>query len=134
MEEKKNFELAVQSMLNGLNQFVSSKTVVGDVIRVDEDTLILPLVNISLGVGAGAKTNDTKASSFGGGGLGAKMNPCAVLLIQNGSARIINIQEQDRVVNLLENAPDIVSRLVGMVRKNPKVDKAIDKAFDNMKV
>ena len=60
---------------NGL--FMTTKTVVGDAITVG-DTIILPLVDVSFGMGATAKAEGVK--SGGGGGIGGKMTPSAVLL------------------------------------------------------
>lgn len=49
MSEKNNnsFESTVSSLFKGMDQFISSKTVVGDAITVG-DTIILPLVDVSL--------------------------------------------------------------------------------------
>ena len=71
-----------------MDGFVSAKTVVGDAIHVG-DTIILPLVDVSFGVAwciAGDKKNN------GGGGLAGKMTPCAVLVIQNGTTKLVNVK------------------------------------------
>ena len=57
---------------------MTTKTVVGDAITVG-DTIILPLVDVSFGMGATAKAEGVK--SGGGGGIGGKMTP-AVLVIK----------------------------------------------------
>ena len=80
MEKENNFKDTVNSLFKGMDGFVSAKTVVGDAIHVG-DTIILPLVDVSFGVGAGAFEGDKKNN--GGGGLAGKMSPCAVLVIQN---------------------------------------------------
>lgn len=48
---------------------MTTKTVVGDAITVG-DTIILPLVDVSFGMGATAKAEGVK--SGGGGGIGGK--------------------------------------------------------------
>ena len=55
MSEKNNntFEATVSSLFQGMDQFISSKTVVGDAITIG-NTIILPLVDVTFGVGAGA--------------------------------------------------------------------------------
>ena len=70
-----NFSAVVDSLLKGMNTILSTKTVVGEVTKVG-DTIILPLVDVSFGVGAGATVNDKK--NGGGGGFSAKMSPSAV--------------------------------------------------------
>ena len=62
-----NFNTAVGSLLKGMEGFLTTKTVVGDAIHVG-DTIILPLVDVSFGVGAGAFEGDKKNN--GGGGMG----------------------------------------------------------------
>ena len=104
MEKENNFKDTVNSLFKGMDGFVSAKTVVGDAIHVG-DTIILPLVDVSFGVGAGAFEGDKKNN--GGGGLAGKMSPCAVLVIQNGST---NVKNQDGLTKVLDMVPDFVNR------------------------
>ena len=46
-ENKNTFQTTVESLMKGMDSFVSSKTVVGEPIQVGE-TIILPLVDVSL--------------------------------------------------------------------------------------
>lgn len=50
---KINFKETVNSLFKGMDSFISAKTVVGEAIHVG-DTIILPLMDVSFGVGAGA--------------------------------------------------------------------------------
>ena len=78
--DKQNFDTTVNSLFSGMDHVLSSKTVVGEP-QVIGDTIILPLVDISFGMGAGA-FNKEKGSSAGGG-IGGKMSPSAILVIQS---------------------------------------------------
>ena len=49
-----NFADTVTSLFKGMDSFISTKTGVGDAVRFDDGTIILPLVDVSFGVGAGA--------------------------------------------------------------------------------
>ena len=80
-----NFNSTVAALFQGLDGVVSSKTVVGDAIHVGDDTIILPLIDVSFGMGAGAFSGDKQEK--GAGGLGGKMTPSAVLVIQNGKTK-----------------------------------------------
>ena len=63
MSGENNFKDTVNSLFKGLDAFISAKTVVGEAIHVG-DTIILPLVDVSFGVGAGAfEGDDTTADS-----------------------------------------------------------------------
>ena len=101
------FRSTVRSLMYGLDSFISAKTVLGDPITIG-DTIILPLVDVSFGVGAGSTLADKK--NGGAGGFGAKMSPSAVLVIKNGSTKLVNIKNQDAVTKVLDLVPDIMNR------------------------
>lgn len=107
MANENNFRETVNSLFKGMDSFVSAKTVVGDAIHVG-NTIILPLVDVSFGVGAGAFSGENKNN--GGGGLGGKMTPCAVLVIQDGNTKLVNIRNQDGLTKVLDMVPDFVDR------------------------
>lgn len=48
-----SFHTTVESLIQGMDSFLSSKTVVGDAIHIG-DTILLPLVDVSFGMGAGS--------------------------------------------------------------------------------
>lgn len=102
-----NFKGTVDALFQGMNGIVSSKTVVGDAIHIG-DTIILPLIDVSFGVGAGAFNGDKKEK--GAGGLGGKMTPCAVLVIQNGKTKLVNIKNQDTMTKILDMIPDAIDK------------------------
>ena len=107
MSGENNFKDTVNSLFKGMDAFISAKTVVGDAIHVG-DTIILPLVDVSFGVGAGAFEGDKKSN--GGGGMTGKMTPSAVLVIQNGTTKLVNIKNQDGLTKVLDMVPDFVDR------------------------
>ena len=102
-----NFKGTVEALFHGMDGVVSTKTVVGDAIHI-EDTIILPLVDVSFAVGAGAYSEDKKEK--GAGGIGGKMTPSAVLVIQNGHTRLVNIKNQDTMTKILDMIPDVMDR------------------------
>ena len=107
MSGENNFKDTVNSLFKGMDAFISAKTVVGDAIHVG-DTIILPLVDVSFGVGAGAFEGDKKCN--GGGGMTGKLTPSAVLVIQNGTTKLVNVKNQDGLTKVLDMVPDFVDR------------------------
>lgn len=101
----KDFNESVDILFNKVEDLVSTKTVVGEAIVIGDLTL-LPLIEVSVGAGAGAKENVNAA-----GGVGAKITPSAVLAIQNGNVQMINIKNQDAVSKLIDMAPSVVNKL-----------------------
>lgn len=102
-----DFKSTVDSLFKGMDSFITSKTVIGDAITVG-DTIILPLIDVTFGVGAGAFAEDKKNN--GGGGMGGKLSPSAVLVIANGSAKLVNVKNQDGLTKILDMVPDFVNK------------------------
>ena len=131
MADKENqFQGVVESLLKGMDTVLSTKTVVGEATQIG-DTIILPLVDVTFGVGAGAGSNADKNSASGAGGLGGKMTPSAVLVIKDGSTKLVNIKNQDAVTKVLDMIPDIVERFTKPKEQNVEISDAevVDIAF-----
>ncbi len=122
-----NFMGTVDSLFKGMSNFISSKTVVGDAVRIDEKTIILPLVEVSFGVGAGAFAGDKKDNAAGG--MGGKISPSSVLVLQDGHARLVNIKNQDTITKILDMVPEVIDK----IKKDPK-DKAAEEEVDEKAV
>ena len=105
-----SFNSTVESLFKGMDNFITTKTVVGDAVTVG-DTIILPLVDVSFGVGAGAVSEDKKNN--GAGGMGGKITPSAVLVIQNGTTKLVNVKNQDWLTKVLDMVPDFINKFTG---------------------
>lgn len=124
-----SFHTTVESLFKGMDSFITTKTVVGDAIHIG-DTIILPLVDVSFGVAAGVFSQEKKNN--GAGGMGGKIMPSAVLVIQNGTTKLVNIKNQDGVTKILDMVPDFVNKFTS---KNDVVseDSAADQTDDAAK-
>ena len=118
-----NFQETVSSLFKGMDSFISAKTVVGDAVTV-KDTIILPLVDVSFGVGAGAFAGDKKNNA--GGAMTGKISPSAVLVIQNGSTKLVNIKNQDGVTKILDMVPDFVNKFASKGKKDEAATAKLD--------
>ena len=107
MASVNNFQSTVESLFKGMDSFITTKTVVGDAITVG-DTILLPLVDVSFAVGAGAFSGEKKNN--GGGGMGGKISPSAVLVISNGVTKLVNIRNQDGLTKILDMVPDFLNK------------------------
>lgn len=106
-ENNNDFQATVGALFKGMEGYVDARTVVGDAIHIG-DTIILPLVDVSFAIGAGAFSGDKKNN--GGGGMGGKVTPCAVLVIQNGTTKLVNVKNQDGLTKVLDMVPDFVNK------------------------
>lgn len=119
MNNNDTFERTVESLFKGMDSFITTKTVVGDAIHIG-DTIILPLVDVSFGVGAGAFTGEKKNN--GGGGMGGKITPSAILVIQNGTTKLVNVKNQDGLTKILDMVPDFVNKFTAGKEATPVAD------------
>ena len=110
-----SFNNTVESLFKGMDSFITTKTVVGDAVHIG-DTIILPLVDVSFGVAAVAFSQEKKNN--GAGGMGGKINPSAVLVIQNGVTKLVNIKNQDSMTKILDMVPDFVNKFTSGKNKD----------------
>ncbi len=92
-----SFNSTVESLFKGMDSFITTKTVIGDAVRFEDGTIVLPLVDVSFGVAAGAFTDESSKKNNGGGGMGGKIQPSAVLVIKDGNSKLVNVKNQDGI-------------------------------------
>ncbi|MCL2572246.1 MAG: sporulation protein [Defluviitaleaceae bacterium] len=105
----------LQELFSKLDEYVSTKTVVGDPVHIG-DVILIPLVDVSLGMGTamvantGEDSGKIEGKDGGGGALGAKMTPSAVVVISGGTVQLVNIKNQESVNKVLDMIPGILSK------------------------
>ena len=127
----------LKDLLSQLESFITTKTVVGEPIHMG-DTILLPLVDVTFGVGAGAKDKnyDKNGLASAMGGAGAKMSPSAILVIQGGSIRMVNVKNQDLATRLVDMVPDVLERVKNGFEKEKEkkqAREAVEKATEEEK-
>ena len=123
-----SFNNTVESLFKGMDSFITTKTVVGDAIHIG-DTIILPLVDVSFGVAAGAFSQEKKNN--GAGGMGGKINPSAVLVIQQGVTKLVNIKNQDGMTKILDMVPDFINKFTSGKDTDDIIDDVVSDDTDN---
>ena len=123
-----SFNNTVESLFKGMDSFITTKAVVGDAIHIG-DTIILPLVDVSFGVAAGAFSQEKKNN--GAGGMGGKINPSAVLVIQNGVTKLVNIKNQDGMTKILDMVPDFINKFTSGKDTDDIIDDVVSDDTDN---
>lgn len=98
----------LQTIFGKMENFVNSKTVVGDSITFG-DIILVPLVEVTFFGGSGLN-EDKQELQKGGGGLGGRITPVAVIVIVDGSAQLINVKNQESVNKLIDMIPGILSK------------------------
>ena len=123
-----SFNNTVESLFKGMDSFITTKTVVGDAIHIG-DTIILPLVDVSFGVAAGAFSQEKKNN--GAGGMGGKINPSAVLVIQNGVTKLVNIKNQDGMTKTIDMVTDFINKFTSGKHTDNIIDDVVSDDTDN---
>ncbi len=118
-----NFEQTANALFKGAENYLTTKTVVGEAVQVGDAT-ILPICDVTFGMVASSKSQPQ--SHGGNGGVGGKVEPTALLIIKDGMTRLINIKDKDTVSRLVGMVPDIVSYF-----RSGKMDDDLKEAVDD---
>lgn len=121
--------------MDKVREMVDANTVIGDPVRTDDGTVILPVSRITFGFASGGsdfegKNPANKELFGGGGGAGVSVIPVAFLVIKDGDVRTVQLSSSgnamDRALTML---PELVDRLTELVNggkkdKEPKAPAA----------
>ena len=61
------------------------------------------------------------------------MSPSAVLVVSGGNTRLVNLKNQDAVTKIIDMAPEVVDKVVGLFKKDKtEEEKNVDKAINDV--
>src|SRR4030066_2115596 len=112
----------IKTLLDGFKAVAKTETIVGEGIKAGEFT-VLPVSKISLGIAAGAGTEQIKTSggSGGAGGGGICVEPIAFLVIKDGEVSILNLRRGAAMIeSFFGKIPDLVEKAVNIVKGKKK--------------
>ena len=138
-----SFHTTVESLFKGMDSFITTKTVVGDAIHIG-DTIILPLVDVSFGVAAGAFSQEKKNNG--------KNIPA--MIIRGGTSKGVYLlksdlpeecEKWDAILLKMMGSPDkkqidglggsqSVTSKVAIVNKSERADADVDYTFAQVSV
>ncbi|PYG88140.1 putative spore protein YtfJ [Ruminiclostridium sufflavum DSM 19573] len=122
-----SFNESMNSIFDKLENFLKTKTVVGEPMNIGETTIV-PFISLSFGLGAGGGTgNDGKGNNGdgGGGGTGARISPTAVLILQGNKVELLPIKKNGGLDKLLDMVPGIVEKI-----NEKKEENAVNEKID----
>ena len=122
-----SFNSNIEALLGKLENFVTTKTVVGEAIHLD-GVILLPLVEVTFGAAAGAKDSGkvNENHESGGGGVGGRITPSAVIVISGGNVQLVNVKNQDSLNKLIDLFPGILSKFNVGKKSDEKDEKSED--------
>ena len=106
----KDFDSLFGKAVGEVERMLNTKTVVGEPITVDGNTLI-PLVSVGFGfgVGGGEGTDPKKGAGIGGGtGAGGGVKPVAVVVINKDGVRVESVK--GGAASVVEKIADVAGK------------------------
>lgn len=111
----------MESIYDKLDNFLKTETVIGRTIDLGEVKLI-PIITASFGLGGGVGEEENE-SVTGGGGLGCKISPDAILVVRGSEVEMMPVKNRDALDKLIEQVPDIINKIDNSISKNLKKKK-----------
>jgi len=102
----------VEMLFEKLKDFITSKTVVGEEIKVGKLTLI-PIIEVTFGMGSGTgggKYAKDQEGSGEGMGVGVKASPSAFIVIKEEEVELLSLRKPGSLEKLIEKFPEIMEK------------------------
>jgi uncharacterized spore protein YtfJ len=110
-----NVSEILKNIVGELKEMARTQSVVGEPITLG-DKIVVPLVKISVGFGAGGGQTEkqTEGAQFGGGGGGgAKIEPSAFIVIDGDKISLLSAKP-GKYDSLIEAVPSLIGKLIEM--------------------
>ena len=131
---QKELNPGIEKLFSKMENFINSKTVIGEPMKIG-NTTIVPLIDVFFGVGASNKEREKeKKGTSDAGGLGAKITPSAILVIQDESVQLINMKDKASLNKIIDMLPSMFDKLKGIFNKDSKTeDEVIEEVMAEIK-
>ncbi len=121
MDLKQNLD----AVFSHLENMLKAKTVIGDPIVIGDVTLV-PVVNVTFGIGTGGGEGKDARDQGGGGmgaGTGARLTPAAVIVIKGDDVSMLPISGRGSLENIVGMAPELIGKLKKITQKEENEKK-----------
>lgn len=91
---------------------ISTKTVIGEHITIDDKTII-PVTKVCFGFGSGGgegKNKDVQEGFGGGGGGGGSIQPVAFIVVSREDVKVYSLKDKGIISQLAEVIPGIMEK------------------------
>lgn len=115
----------LDSIFTHLENMFKAKTVIGDPIVIGDITLV-PVVNVTFGIGTGGGEGKDAKDQGGGGvgaGTGARLIPAAVIVIKGDQVSMLPIAGRSSLESIVEMVPEVVGKLKKVVQNEDEEKK-----------
>lgn len=134
-------ENLMKTTMENIREMVDVNTIIGDPIKGDSNSLILPISKVSFGfVSGGSEFNNlssshenTKDYPFGGGsGSGISIKPVAFLVLKDDAVRLLPLNAENTYEKIVDLVPQVMDMIKNMSHTH-KCDKKDSKFKDEDK-
>jgi len=112
-------------MLGKIEAMAQAKTILGEPVKLGE-RLVIPVVKISVGFGAGGgenKQEEKAANAGGGGGGGFSINPVGFIVMEGEKTAFLPVKQKS-VGSLIEMIPTLLEKVSMMKNKKKESGEA----------
>ena len=105
-------EELMKTVTEEIANMISTKTVVGEHITI-EDKTIIPVTKVSFGFGSGGGEGKAKSGDEGfggGGGGGASIEPIAFIVVSKDGVQLLSIKGKGVISQLADVIPEILEK------------------------
>lgn len=113
----------IKASIEGIKSFTDMETVIGNAITTPSGVTVIPVSKVAMGIATGgidySKGRQESDQNFGGGGgTGLSIIPIAFLTVgRDAEVSLIHVNggsaDVDKIVNLIEKAPEIIEKIKG---------------------
>lgn len=118
----------LETMYSKLDKFLKTETVIGEPMDLGEIKLI-PIVTASFGMGGGLGEENKEGgkSEGGGGGLGCRISPDAILVIKGDEVELIKLDAKRSLDKLFEMMPELIGKVESMKSSKEDYNESAEK-------
>ncbi|MDR0984265.1 MAG: sporulation protein YtfJ [Ruminococcus sp.] len=122
MENKKNNLKDILGIsMEKIREIVDVDTIIGEPLRLDDTTTVVPISKVSFGFAAGGSDIPTKTPKelFGGGsGVGVSIQPVAFLVSKGDDVKLLQLaKNDDPQSNLINAGVEVFDKIMGLFNK-----------------
>ncbi|MBR5144619.1 MAG: sporulation protein YtfJ [Clostridia bacterium] len=111
----------IKASIDGIKNLGDMETVIGNAITTPSGVTVIPISKVTMGIATGGidygkQRHESEQNFGGGGGTGLSITPIAFLTVgRDAEVNLIQVNgshnDVDRIVNLIEHAPEIINRI-----------------------
>ena len=128
MSEQQNHPIQglMDTTMEKIRQLIDVNTIIGNPITTPDGTTIVPVSKVSYGFASGGSDipskNAINKQVFGGGsGAGVSITPIAFIVVNQGDAKILRVDNDNTTADKIADAvPQVIDTISGLFKKEKK--------------